>query len=118
MNALVKHLFHRSPNPPRPKLSKARLGIESLEDRLVPAAIVSLEDGVLRATCDNAATAVTLSHAGTTTTLNGKSFADGTFSRIEILGGNANDAIRVLGTPAGTPVSIRAGGGNDAIHLG
>src|SRR5262245_10056235 len=109
----------KSKSRPRDRKTPSRqLHLENLEARVVMAASVSLTDGVLRAVSDNAATNITLSHAGTTTTLNGKAFADASFSRIEILGGAGNDVIRVLDTPAGKTVAVKAGGGADTIHVG
>jgi Ca2+-binding RTX toxin-like protein len=117
MKRLFKNLFGvTKPIKSKAKAGRVRLGLEALEDRSVPAALVGLSDGVLRVDCDDTYSTIHLSHTGQSTILNGFEFADAEISRVEINAGPGGSRIRIDGTPA-VAVAINGGAGNDDIYI-
>src|SRR5262245_45099828 len=92
--------------------------IEELETRLVLNAKVSLSHGLLKVVLDNKPATVTLRQSGKNTIVNKTRVPTRKISSIQILGGASHDTIVTQDTPAGKPVSINSGGGNDVLRVG
>jgi hypothetical protein len=89
--------------------------IEELEARCTPSCSLAIYGSELRATCDNAYNRVTLSHSGSTTVLNGRGFADTSFSTVYIYTGNGGHDVDLNGTVK--PVAVDTQSGNGTINL-
>jgi hypothetical protein len=99
----VKKLFPKNTRPaPRRRPARARLGLEQLETRLVPAFTSALVSGQLVITGDNTGNVITLDHAS------GGTFARDNFGNIRAA---AND-VQITGG-----VVIKSGGGNDTVNI-
>jgi hypothetical protein len=73
--------------------------------------------GVLTATNAGPAATLTLSHAGSTTTICGVSFADNSYSSVVINTGNGHDIVKIEYTLAGKPVTVNDGSGSDDVYI-
>jgi hypothetical protein len=73
--------------------------------------------GVLTATNAGPAATLTLSHAGSTTTICGASFADNSYSSVVINTGHGHDIVNIEYALTGKPVTVNDGSGSDDVYI-
>ena len=94
-----------------------RPGMEGLEQRLALAVSADLVGGQLLVVGTEAADVITLDHAGSTTTIAGKTFADSAITvGIMIQAGGGDDTFNLRGTAR--PVTFQGQQGRNSINVG
>jgi acrosin len=114
-NRLLKS---RSRPASRRRPARARLGLESLEARLVPTVNAGLQNGqLLVTTSDNSVNTVVVDHAGNNTVVNGQTVVDSLITAgIEIELGTGANTVNLLGTFK--PLTVVGHGGQDRVTIG
>src|SRR5262249_2118942 len=101
----------------RGRKAGVRPRLEELEARRTPAISSGVVDGILVVSGDASGNTITLDHQGTSTIVNGRSFADAAISGpIAINSGLGNDTVNILATAF--EVSLDGQQGLDTVNLG
>src|SRR4051794_9289669 len=99
------------------RIAPRGLRIEALEPRVVLAVTADLVAGQLLVVGTSAADVISLDHAGTSTSIAGKSFADSAITKgILIQAGDGDDVFNLLGTSR--PVTFQGDQGRNTINVG
>jgi hypothetical protein len=114
-------LLKSKSRPATRRSARARLGVEALETRLVPTVFAGITgSGQLLVTDTSAVDTVTLDHSGSSTTVNGTSFADSLITngiKIQVGTGVGNeDTVNILATVK--PVTVDGQDDVGAVNLG
>src|SRR5262245_2054229 len=97
--------------------ASARLAVESLETRLVPAVKVNLVNGQLQAIGDNGGNLIVVQHSGSNTVINGQSTPDSLITNgILIQSGKGADTINIQSTVKA--ITVDGEGGLDKANVG
>jgi hypothetical protein len=79
--------------------------------------LAAVSNGVLTAANTGPAATITLSHAGSTTTVCGANFADNSYSSVVLNTGTGHDTVNIENTLTGKPMTVNDGSGGDDVYV-